>query len=147
LKENSIVSLVFLAFLVETIWEIVKRVIPAKIKIPDWLDVVGSMTVGLLLAFGAKADLVALLGFQLSIPYLGIIITGLAMSRGSNFMHDLFGSVSQIYQNKKNPPMADEDNTETISNKQPIDTTGLTPRPNYENFNPTAQESAHNIEI
>jgi hypothetical protein len=140
---NSIINLIFLAFLTETVWEIVKRLVPAKVKIPDSVDVFGSMAVGLLLAFGAKADLLAVLGVPLDVPYLGIIITGLAISRGSNFMHDLLGSVSQIYQDKKNPPLEEPP---IVLDMMPADPTATIPRPNYENFNPTAQQSAHNIE-
>jgi hypothetical protein len=136
-----------LAFLVETFWEIVKRVIPGNVKIPDWVDVMGSLAIGLLLAFDAKADLLALLGLQFNIPYLGIIITGLAISRGSNFMHDLIGSVSKIYQSKKNPPLTGEVLTISASEVPPNIDWGQGMPSNTEKVNPTAQESTHNTQI
>jgi hypothetical protein len=46
-------------------------------------------------------DFLAALGIPLQIPYLGMILTGILVSRGANFMHDLLGSVNAIYQSKK----------------------------------------------
>jgi hypothetical protein len=46
-------------------------------------------------------DLFALLGLTLGVKYLGSILTAIILARGSNFVHDLFGTIGGIMQNKK----------------------------------------------
>ena len=50
---------------------------------------VGAIGVSVLLAFGLQADLYAALGVSFAIPYLGMVLTGIFASRGSNYLADL----------------------------------------------------------
>lgn len=89
---------VFLAFLVESTVEYllgtpmdkVQKLTPYK-----WLLMYAAMGVGLLGAFVYKLDLIAQLGQSLGTPIqsttLGIVLTGIAIGRGGNFISDLWG--------------------------------------------------------
>ena len=56
-----------------------------KVKV----DRVGALVVSMLIVFGTRLDILALLEIETVIPFLGIILTGILISRGSNFIHDL----------------------------------------------------------
>ena len=43
----------------------------------------------ILLCILANVDFFALVGVELSIPIVGIVLSGLLVSRGANFVHDL----------------------------------------------------------
>jgi len=58
-----------------------------------------SIAIGLGLAFAYQIDLVALaLGIDSQIPYMGIIITGIVISRGSNYVFDLWNHILEVKQ-------------------------------------------------
>ena len=66
-------------------------------------DKIGALAVGVLIAFGSGLDLPAMVGIPMSIPYLGIILTGVLISRGAGFAHDLLTylkSLKEIVLNK-----------------------------------------------
>lgn len=82
----------------EAVWETAKMIWESgKIS----YNRVGSIAVGELLAIGSRMDIFSMAGVPLYIPYLGIILTGLLISRGANFVHDLVASISNIQQNTK----------------------------------------------
>lgn len=94
----DILSLVVLALIGESIWETLKMTWQdGKFSI----DRIGALVVGILLAFGSGLDLMELVGIPLVIPYLGMFLTGLLISRGSNFVHDLVSSVNNIKEGTK----------------------------------------------
>ena len=66
-------------------------------------DKLGVLAIGILISFGANLDLFAAVGIPLSIPYVGVILTGVLISRGAGFVHDLFTylkSLKEIVLNK-----------------------------------------------
>lgn len=75
----------------EAIWETLK-LIWDKGKL--CLDCIGSLVIGVLISILAKIDIFELQGLVLSIPFIGYILTGILISRGSNFIHDLYGKIS-----------------------------------------------------
>ena len=94
----KILSLVILAMIGEAVWETAKMVWQnGKIS----TDRIGAIAIGELLAIGAGMDILAMVGIPLSIPYLGMILTGLLISRGANFVHDLLKSINNLQQNTK----------------------------------------------
>lgn len=95
---NSL-SLIGLAMICESIWETIKMAIPYKL--PDWGDRIGVMAIGILLSIASGVDLMNMIGIPLRIPALGMIFTGLLISRGSNFMHDILVAVNNMQQNTK----------------------------------------------
>lgn len=92
------VQFIVIAFLVEATWETLKMVWQdGKVSV----DRVGALIIGLLLAIGTRLDLLAIVGIPIYIPYLGTVLTGLLISRGANFAHDIFETISSLYQGTK----------------------------------------------
>ena len=57
------------------------------------------LSIGVCLAY--SLDIPALVGIEGSVPYVGNVITGILISRGSNYIYDLFGILkgkkSEVY--------------------------------------------------
>lgn len=86
----SIVTIITIALLVEAIWETLKMVWQeGKINV----NTIGALVVGIGVSILAKIDIFAMQGISLSIPLIGWILTGILMSRGANFIHDLFNKL------------------------------------------------------
>ena len=86
----SIVTIITIALLVEAIWETLKMTWQeGKINI----NTIGALIVGIAVSILAKIDIFAMQGISLSIPLVGWILTGILMSRGANFIHDLFNKL------------------------------------------------------
>jgi hypothetical protein len=64
-------------------------------------DKVGAVAFGELIAIGSNIDFLDAVGLPMYIPYVGKILTGLLISRGANFMHDLLGNLNNIQQKTK----------------------------------------------
>lgn len=86
----SIVTIITIALLVEAIWETLKMVWQeGKINV----NTIGALIVGIGVSILAKIDIFTMQGISLSIPLIGWILTGILMSRGANFIHDLFNKL------------------------------------------------------
>lgn len=99
--------LILVAALVEAVWEALKPVLEPAI---NWLDAravpadrLAALIISLVicLGIGSQVDLFALLGLTIGIPYLGVLLTAIILARGSNFVHDLLGSLDGVRQGKK----------------------------------------------
>lgn len=88
---NTISQLVIMAFLVEATWETLKM---------TWQegkangDRIGALFIGLTLALAINIDILSAAGLESSFQYVGTILTGVLISRGSNFTHDLIAKLS-----------------------------------------------------
>jgi uncharacterized protein YacL len=102
---QAIILILVAAFLAEAIWETLKMIWePGKHLNPDR---VGALVIGILIAVVFGLDLFTLLGFTVQWPALalvGVVLTGILLSRGSNFIHDLFKSIIAMINNKVAPP-------------------------------------------
>lgn len=49
-----------------------------------------SIALGILVAVAYKLDLLDLIGMKSDIPYIGSVLTGILLSRASNYVYDLF---------------------------------------------------------
>ena len=87
----DVLSIFTIAFLVEAVWESLKLVWD---KGKFCIDCIGSLIVGVVVAITAKIDIFELQGISLSIPVIGYILTGILLSRGSNFIHDLYNKIN-----------------------------------------------------
>ena len=86
----SIVTIITIALLVEAIWETLKLVWQeGKLNV----NTIGALIVGIGVSILAKIDIFTMQGISLSIPLIGWILTGILMSRGANFIHDLFNKL------------------------------------------------------
>ena len=83
--ENLFIILI-VALIAESVWETLKMIWQqGKVSV----DRIGALIVSLVICIGVKLDILILLGIKSTIPYLGIVLTSILISRGSNFVHDL----------------------------------------------------------
>lgn len=61
----------------------------------------GALVLGITIALGTGIDLFATVGLPINIPYLGLILTGIIISRGANFIHDLFKITEEVKVKRK----------------------------------------------
>lgn len=94
----NVLSLIVLALLGEAIWETLKMTWQSG-KVST--DRIGALLVGLLLSVGTGSDIMEMVGVPMHIPYVGMVLTGLLISRGANFMHDILSSINNIQKNTK----------------------------------------------
>lgn len=86
-------ELLILAILVESLVQIIKSLFDSgKLN----RTVLVSIVVGLLLAFTIDLDIFSILGLETRIAFVGVIATGLLISRGANFVHDLIEKLNNI---------------------------------------------------
>jgi chromate transport protein ChrA len=87
---DAIWSIIIAALLAEAVWETGKMAWQeGKVSI----DRVGALVVGLVFALGAGLDLCDLLGIGFIYPIIGQFLTGVLLSRGANFIHDLYKGI------------------------------------------------------
>lgn len=95
-----------LAFIVEAIWENLKYLWPRRLK--EWeeesgipVDYIGTFLIALGLCYLTGADVLKVLGVDLTLPFVGVLITALFMFRGSHVLHDIIKGVQDIRNNNK----------------------------------------------
>lgn len=103
---NELTIIFIVAFIVEAVWQAIKPLWPARLRMLEKergvpVDAIGCLLISVLLCFGANVDLLNLVGVPMSIPYVGIILTALLIHRGSNFLHDVIAGINGIVQNNK----------------------------------------------
>ena len=80
-------QLVLVAILVEAIWENLKMIWEAgKFNI----NMLGSLILAIIVCLLAQIDIFPIVGLNMAIPFVGSIFTGIIVSRGANFVNDLF---------------------------------------------------------
>lgn len=92
---QNLFLIIIVSILAESIWETLKMTWQnGKVSI----DRIGALVISLVITLGTKMDLLALLGLETTIPYMGSFLTGIIVSRGSNFAHDLLTKVNNVKQ-------------------------------------------------
>lgn len=94
----NLLSLIVVSLIGEAVWETLKMVWQ-KGKLN--CDKVGALVIGILLSISTGTDILCIVGINTRFPYIGVILTGILISRGANFIHDLVSSVNNIYQKTK----------------------------------------------
>lgn len=90
---DKIAILIVISLVIESVWESLKMIWQDGKLCTDRL---GALITSLLICIGIKLDLLELLGVNNAIPYLGVILTGVLVSRGSNFIHDLLARIGDF---------------------------------------------------
>lgn len=90
-------GLVLMAIVIEGVITYIKEIFVNKNVM--WQQVLG-IVLGIVVAVGYNADLFALFGLTSTIPLLGCVLTGILLSRGSNYIFDLVKQL-QGYQTKE----------------------------------------------
>ena len=81
------------AVLVEAIWENIKMVWQdGKISI----DRIGSLVISIPVCVLTGIDIFAAVNIPISIAYIGSVLTGIIVSRGANFVHDLLEKINSF---------------------------------------------------
>ena len=84
---KTLTQIIVMAFLVEAIWETLKMI---------WQDgkfskdKMGALIVGLVIALTMNIDLFVVVGLEPVFKCTGVVATGILISRGGNYIHDLF---------------------------------------------------------
>lgn len=94
---GAFTGLVTFALLID---QVINIFIQAK---TDWkkYEFWAALVVAVGLTVAAGVDMFAAAGFTFQVPYLGSVATGIAMSRGANYMHDGFKLVRALTESKK----------------------------------------------
>ena len=82
---------VMLAVMVEAIIEYVKEAIAGKFPV----ETIVALVISFVFAFGAGLDIFEITGIEFQFPYVGSAIMALFMSRGANWLHDIFDKLLQ----------------------------------------------------
>ena len=80
-------QLIIVAILIEAIWENLKMIWKDR-KIS--LNTIGVFVISIIVCLLAKIDIFPIVGLSLSVPFVGSGLTGIIVSRGANFVNDLF---------------------------------------------------------
>lgn len=87
---EAIATILMLAVLAEGIIEVVKSWVPEGTIAPGWLWPVTSAVLGVFLCVLSNVDVLSIAGVSLNVPIVGSIFTGVLISRGASFVHDLW---------------------------------------------------------
>jgi len=89
-------ALVFLfAILVEAIVQTFKAGVPEETKVPAWLWPAVSAVLGVVMCAAGGVDALSALGVEITVPFIGQASTGLLVSRGSNFLYDVWRRIKE----------------------------------------------------
>lgn len=87
-------TIITAALLAEAVWETSKLAWQNGKMNPN---AIGALIVGIVIAVGAHLNICAAVGINFSYrPIIGEILTGILLSRGSNFIHDLFNIAQRV---------------------------------------------------
>ncbi len=86
-------ALLFLAVIIEAVITYAQTLVVNK-RIQWQIAAAMLLGVGCALAFGI--DLFAIAGIPAAVPYVGQILTGVLLSRGSNYVFDLIGKLTTV---------------------------------------------------
>ena len=88
-------KILVLAFLVVSLYDIIKAFI--KDGKPN-KDTIIPAILGIILALLAQLDLFKLVGIDFVVPYVGSVLTGFIVSKGSNYLFDFITSIIKLLQ-------------------------------------------------
>ena len=80
-------QLIIIAILVEAIWENLKMIWD-KNKLN--INMLGSLLLSMIICVLAQINIFKIVGINLIVPIIGSLMTGIIVSRGANFVNDLF---------------------------------------------------------
>ena len=90
---NNLMILFAAAILTEGIWEILKNFVSSipsvNEKTMKLINVAGALLIGILIAVLTDTNIFLLLDIEMKWPAAGVVLTGILISRGSNYVHDL----------------------------------------------------------
>ena len=91
--DNKIVEIISLAILTESIITYFKEFFVSG---NFSFSMLFSIILGVLIAVCYKLDLLEFINLKSSIPYVGSALTGILISRGSNYLYNILKSITSI---------------------------------------------------
>ncbi|MFR3911090.1 MAG: hypothetical protein ACLTYB_07975 [Clostridium paraputrificum] len=88
----DLLTLFVLAILAESVWETLKMTWQ-KGKL--CIDRIVALIVSIIITFSTGFDILNCFNIPIKIPLIGMVLTAILLSRGSNFIHDLIAKISQ----------------------------------------------------
>ena len=90
---NSIFEIVAFSVLIESLITYYKEFFAGENF--SW-EILASIILGIIISIAYNLDLPAHFNLNSKIPYLGCVLTGILLSRGSNYAYDLLGKLTQL---------------------------------------------------
>lgn len=88
--EQALLLLVLSEAITENIKWVIDGIASKKAGVSFDYNPLLALVVSIFVCVMAQFDLFDMVGWQLMIPYVGSVLTGIAVSRGANILHDLF---------------------------------------------------------
>lgn len=91
---ETFLTLLTTALLIEAIINVITNIQEKDTSWKYWASLVLGIMISVLVAYNWDIDLFKMVGFpEGNIPYVGALLTGLILSRGSNVVSDLIGKI------------------------------------------------------
>lgn len=91
------IQLIVLGFLVEAIVETIKLLWKGgKLNTNQLI----SLVVGELIAISVGIDIFVVIGVESNLPIIGVVLTGILISRGASFVHDFVDRIKGVRNNE-----------------------------------------------
>lgn len=91
---ESFFAIIAIAIVIEGIVEYAKMFYSSANEVK--ISIVLSVVLSVIASIGFGLDIFAILGIASTIPYLGTVLTGIVIARGSNYIYDLIGKITKI---------------------------------------------------
>lgn len=88
---EAIFAILALAIVVEALIEVGKGVFP--FNTPHWLWPLVGVALGVSLCWLTNSDLLTIVGVEKEASHMGASVTGVLISRGASFIHDLWDRI------------------------------------------------------
>ncbi len=111
---EKLLAIVFMAIVVEGLIEYVKLGFQKSMC----AEIIAGMILGIAVAFLYDLDIFAALGIVARFDYVGNVLTGLVISRGSNYVFDLIGKFTEVDEVIKESLARPEDEEMVMDHKE-----------------------------
>lgn len=92
---QAIALVLIAAFLIEAVVNLIKNIEERNTSWKYWLSLGLGLAVSILVALNWDIDIFKMVGFSdARLPYVGAVLTGFIMARGSNVVSDLIGRIT-----------------------------------------------------
>lgn len=95
---NTLVLVIVFAVLVEALIEYAKTIVKAFMSgsYKTAITQVAAIVIGVVLCIAGNADMFEALGIKFNVAYLGIVLTGIIISRGANYASDIIKRIQSL---------------------------------------------------
>lgn len=93
MERSYIIKLMYFSLLIESIITYYKNIFSAS---EFHYSMVFSAILGIIISIAYELDITSLFTDKPRRPIVGYFLTGILISRGSNYLHDLIGTISSI---------------------------------------------------